>query len=168
MRTASVLLPYLPAEAIVYGTIPNPGITIGRAVALADEQSAQNATFGAWWNSETGQMLRQMVDRVQSVNPLLGEEIAFCASIVPGLGDPVPMVMARVKPGKQAELSSALAETLRRGGRGCGNVFGFERPRGRFRIAFGPGVGPRSPGAAAPGLRLRQPSESGTGAAWAG
>ena len=29
-------------------------------------------------------MLRQMVDRVQSVNPLLGDEIVFCASIAPG------------------------------------------------------------------------------------
>ena len=81
LRTNSALLPYLPAQTIVYGTVPNPGITIGRALALAEEQSAQNATFGAWWNSETGQLLRQMVDRVQSVNPLLGEEIVFCASV---------------------------------------------------------------------------------------
>ena len=168
MRTASVLLPYLPAEAIVYGTIPNPGITIGRAVALADEQSAQNATFGAWWNSETGQMLRQMVDRVQSVNPLLGDEIAFCASIVPGLGDPVPMVMARVKPGKQAELASALAKLFAEAGEAAGSYSVSERPGGRFRIAFGPGVGPRSPGARRRVLRLQQPSGSGTGAASAG
>jgi hypothetical protein len=108
MRTSSVLLPSLPPQVVVYGTIPNLGATIGRAVALADEQSAQNATFGAWWNSETGQTLRQMVDRVQSVNPLLGDEIVFCASIATGLSDPVPMVMARVKPGKRAELASAL------------------------------------------------------------
>jgi hypothetical protein len=108
MRTNSVLLPYLPAGAIVYGTVPNPGVTIGRALALAEEQSAQNAAFGAWWNSETGRKLRQMVDQVQSVNPLLGEEIVFCASVAPGHADPVPMVMARVKPGKRAELSSAL------------------------------------------------------------
>jgi hypothetical protein len=47
-----------------------------------------------------------MVDRVQSVNSLLGNEIVFCASL-PGL-EPVPMVMARVQPGRQAELSSAL------------------------------------------------------------
>ena len=121
MRTNSVLLPYLPAEAVVYGTIPNPGVTIGRALALADEQSAQNATFGAWWNSETGQMLRQMVDRVQSVNPLLGDEIAFCASIAPGLGDPVPMVMARVKPGKRAELAGALEKLFVEAGEAPGS-----------------------------------------------
>ena len=108
LRTNSALLPYLPAGAVVYGTVPNPGVTIGRALALAEEQSAQNATFGAWWNSETGRMLRQMVDRVQSVNPLLGDEIVFCASIAADCDEPVPMVMARVQPGKRAELASAL------------------------------------------------------------
>jgi FecR protein/Putative zinc-finger len=107
LRTNSALLSYLPAGAAVYATVPNPGVTIGRALALAEEQSAQNATFGAWWNSETGRELRQMADRLQSVNPLLGDEIVFCAS-VPGLDEPVPMVMARVQPGKRAELATAL------------------------------------------------------------
>jgi hypothetical protein len=110
LRTNSALLSYLPAGAVVYGTVPNPGVTIGRALALAEEQSAQNATFGAWWNSETGQLLRQLADRVQSVNPLLGDEIVFCASIpgLPGIEAPVPMVMARVQPGRRAELASTL------------------------------------------------------------
>ena len=106
LRTTSALLPYLPAGAVVYGTVPNPGITIGRALALAEEQAAQNATFGAWLNSETGRLLRQMADRVQSVTPLLGDEIVFSASILGG--EPVPMVLARVQPGRQAELASAL------------------------------------------------------------
>jgi ferric-dicitrate binding protein FerR (iron transport regulator) len=110
LRTNSALLSYLPAGALVYGTIPNLGATIGRALSLAEEQAAQNATFGAWWNSETGRLLRQMTDRVQSVNPLLGEEIVFCASVPgpSGSNEPVPMVMARVQPGKRAELASAM------------------------------------------------------------
>src|SRR5688572_9140947 len=107
LRTNSALLPYLPAGAVVYGTVPNPGVTIGQALFLAEEQAAQNATFGAWWNSETGQLLRQMTDRVQSVNPLLGDEIVFSAS-VSGFEEPVPIVMARVQPGRRAELASAL------------------------------------------------------------
>ena len=111
LRTSSVLLSNLPAGAIVYGAVPNPGVTIGVALTLAQEQSAQNAAFAAWWNSDTGQLLRQMVDRVQSVNQMLGDEIVFSASIAPGLDRPVPMVMARVKPGNRAALSSAL-ETL--------------------------------------------------------
>jgi hypothetical protein len=107
LRTSSALLSYLPAGAVVFGAVPNPGVTIDLGLALAEEQSAQNATFGAWWNSETGRALRQMAGRIQSVNPLLGEEIVLCASVV-GAGEPVPMVMARVQPGRRAELASAL------------------------------------------------------------
>ena len=107
LRTSSALLPYLPAGAVVYGAIPNLGGTIGQALVLAEQQASENAAFGAWWNSETGRLLRQMVDRVQSVSSLLGDEIVFCAS-VPGPGEQVPMVMARVQPGRRAELATAL------------------------------------------------------------
>ena len=115
LRTASALLPHLPAGAVVFGALPNPGLTIGRALSLAEEQSVQNATFGAWWQSETGQELRAIVDRVQSVNRLLDEEIVFSASLA-GQGEPVPVVMARVKPGSGAELASTLERILAAGG----------------------------------------------------
>jgi hypothetical protein len=108
LRTKPTLLSYLPARAVVYGTIPNPGLTIDRALSVAEEQSAQNATFRAWWNSETGQQLRQIADRLQSVNPLLGDEIVFSAS-VPASQPPVPVVMASVRSGMRAELATALA-----------------------------------------------------------
>ena len=118
LRTQSALLPYLPAQAVVYGAVPNPGITIDRALTLAEEQSTENTTFGAWWNSETGRLLRQMADRIQTVNPLLGEEIVFGASLPGGAAghDPLPMVMARVKPGKRAELTSALTQLFAQAG----------------------------------------------------
>jgi hypothetical protein len=48
------------------------------------------------------------VNRVQSVNPLLGDEIVFGASVGEGMSEPVPMVMALVQPGKRTELASAL------------------------------------------------------------
>jgi hypothetical protein len=107
LRTNSALLSYLPAGAVAYGAVPNLGGTIGLALVAADQQSSENAAFGTWWNSETGRLLRQIVDRVQSVSSLLGDEIVFCAS-APGLGEPVPMVMARVQSGRRAELASAL------------------------------------------------------------
>jgi hypothetical protein len=107
VRNSSTLLPLLPAGAGIYGAVPNPGLTISRALALAQEQSTQNPTFAAWWNSEAGQELRQIADRIQSVSPLLGDEIVVCVSIG-GTSEPVPMVMARVQPGKREELASAL------------------------------------------------------------
>ena len=40
LRTDPALLSSLPAGAIVYGAVPNPGLTVSRILALADEQSA--------------------------------------------------------------------------------------------------------------------------------
>jgi hypothetical protein len=107
LRTSSALLSHLPTGAFVYGAVPNLGGKIGQALVLAEQQSSENAAFGAWWNSETGRQLRQMVDRVQSVSSLLGDEIVFCAGS-PGPGQEVPLVIARVQPGRRAELAGAL------------------------------------------------------------
>jgi len=107
LRTSSALLPYLPDGAFVFGAVPNLGGKIGQALVLAEQQSAENAAFGAWWNSETGQQLRQMVDRIQSVSSLLGDEVAFSVG-VQAPGQEAPLVMARVQPGKRAALTSAL------------------------------------------------------------
>jgi hypothetical protein len=106
-RTTSALLPYLPAGAFAYGAIPNLNGRINLALMLADQQSAENAAFGAWWSSEAGQLVKSMVDRLQSVSWLLDEEIAFSASVA-GPDQTIPAVMARVRPGRGADLSAAL------------------------------------------------------------
>lgn len=107
LRTHSALLSNLPAGAFVYGAVPNLGGKIGQALVLAEQQSAENATFAAWWNSETGRELKQMVDRLQSVSSLLGDEVVFTVGLA-GPGKDVPMVMARVQSGQAAGLTSAL------------------------------------------------------------
>jgi hypothetical protein len=107
LRTTSALLPHLPAGAFVYGAVPNLGGKIGDALFLAERQASENAVFGAWWNSETGLELRQIVERVQSVASLLGDEVAFSVSSA-GSADEVPIVIARVQPGKRVELASTL------------------------------------------------------------
>ena len=107
LRTSSALLSYLPAGAFVYGAVPNLGAKIGQALVLAEQQSSENAAFGAWWASETGRLLKQLVDRVASVSSLLGDEIVFSVGS-PEPGQAAPMVMARVQPGKRADLASAL------------------------------------------------------------
>ena len=107
LRTSSELLSNLPAGAFVYGAVPNLGGKIGQALALAEQQAAENAAFGAWWTSQTGLQLRQLIDRLQSVSSLLGDEVAFCVGSA-GPGSEVPMVMARVQPGRAADLAAAL------------------------------------------------------------
>jgi hypothetical protein len=165
LRTTSALLPYLPAGALVYGAVPNPGLTIDRALSLAEEQAAQNATFGAWWNSEAGRQLKQMTDRLQSVNPLLGDEIAFCAGLrgAPGSDLAVPIVMARVQPGKRAALASALQGLFAETGEAEGSysvsdelmVVSNSSPNLAWALA-NLGQGAASPFAAAIGERYRR------------
>jgi len=107
LRADSALLAYLPAGAFVYGAVPNLGGKIGQALLLAEQQAFENAAFAAWWNSEVGLELRKIVDRVQVVSTLLGDEVVFCVGSA-GPGSEIPMVLSRVQPGKRAELASAL------------------------------------------------------------
>jgi hypothetical protein len=95
LRTTSTLLSFLPAGAFVYGAVPNPGGKIGQGLIAAEQQAFENAAFRTWWTSDAGLQLRQIVDRVQSVSSMLGDEVAFSmAAAAPG--DEVPLVMARV------------------------------------------------------------------------
>src|SRR5262249_23771914 len=107
LRTNPVLLSYLPGGAFVYGGVPNPGGKISQGLAAAEQQAFENAAFGAWWNSDAGRKLRQIVDRVQSVSSLLGDEVVFSVASA-GSRDDVPLVMARVQSDKRTALVSAL------------------------------------------------------------
>ncbi len=113
LRTEAGLLQYLPANAVVYGALPNPGGTIRQAMGLAEQQSAENPAFKEWWNSAAGLELKQIIDWIQGVTPLLGDEVAFVAATSgPGTKDNIPLVVAEVRAGREAELTSAL-EALR-------------------------------------------------------
>jgi hypothetical protein len=107
LRTSSALLSYLPAGAFVYGTVANPGGQIGQGLAAAEQQAFENAAFRAWWISDAGLELRRIVDRVQSVSSLLGDEVVFSLASA-GPRDDVPVVMARVQPDQRTALASAL------------------------------------------------------------
>jgi len=107
LRTNSALLSYLPGGAFVYGALPNPGGKIGLGLVAAEQQAFENAAFRAWWSSDTGLELRRIVDRVQSVSSLLGDEVVFSVASA-GSHDEVPMVMARVQADKRTALASAL------------------------------------------------------------
>ncbi len=109
LRTQPRLLQFLPANPVVYGALPIVGGTIRQALALAEQQAVENPTFRDWWNSGAGQDLQQLVDRVQSVTALLGDEIIYVFSTsAPGAKDQIPMLAAGVQPGRQAELAGIL------------------------------------------------------------
>ncbi len=109
LRTQSRLLSMLPVNALVYGAVPNLDGIIGETVGLVEQQSAENPVFRSWWSSSAGQELRLVLDRIQTVTPLLGDEIIFTISAgAPGTSEEFPMVLAEIQPGKSAELAKAL------------------------------------------------------------
>ncbi len=113
LRTQPRLLQYLPANSCIYGAIPNISGTIRQTVSLVEQQSADNPALQEWWNSQAGQDIKRLIDSVQTVTGMLGDEIVFtCSMGIPGAKEGIPMLIAEVRPGKDAELSSAL-EALR-------------------------------------------------------
>jgi hypothetical protein len=106
MRTQPRLLEYLPPNTIVYGAVPNLTNAIGQAMGLIEQQSLENPAFSQWWNSPSGQGLKQLINRIESFTYLLGDEVVYgCSLRETGT---IEMVFAEVQPGKQAELASAL------------------------------------------------------------
>ena len=67
---------------VVYGAVPNLGGAVDQAVALAEQQSAENPAFNQWWTSGAGQELKKLIGGIQTVTPLLGDEIVYgvCAA----------------------------------------------------------------------------------------
>lgn len=109
-RTDPRLLAFLPASAVVYFAIPNLNGTIRQALNLVEMRARDNAVLEEWWSSEDGQQLREKLDRIQAVTPLLGEEVVFVFARESGetLG-PVPILLAEVQAGREDSLRDAIA-----------------------------------------------------------
>jgi hypothetical protein len=102
-RTQARLLAALPLDPIVYGALPNLGATVQEAVSLIEQRSNESAVLKDWWQSASATEIKQIVDRIRTLSPLLGDELVFALT-----KDQVPVVLAEVKTGQQAALKTAL------------------------------------------------------------
>ncbi len=102
-RTQARLLAALPLDPIVYGALPNLGPTVNQAVALIEQRSNESAVLKDWWQSAQATEIKQLVDRIRTLSPLLGDEIVFALT-----KEKLPVVLAEVKPGQQAAIKAAL------------------------------------------------------------
>lgn len=110
LRTQPTLVQYLPSNVAAYGVAPNISGMLDEAERLAEQRAEQSPTFAEWWQSKTGEHVREMLAKVHEVMPLLGEEVGFVLAKGPaGADDRVPMVIAEVNSGQQAAVRKALA-----------------------------------------------------------
>jgi hypothetical protein len=122
LRTQSVLLPLIPPQVAVYGAVPNLGSAIEQAISQAEQQSQGNPAFNQWWNSGAGADLKKLVSRLQTVTPLLGDELVWAISNNTGPAiQVVPFLMAEVRQGKRADLAAMLDEL----GTGTNEIFKY-------------------------------------------
>jgi hypothetical protein len=109
LRTEARLLRYLPVGVEAYFAIPNLTGTIRQALYLVDQRAQESAVLNEWWSSERGQELKQTLDRMQAITPLLGEEVVMVlVKDRVAAGRKIPLVLAQIQPGRQDALRQAL------------------------------------------------------------
>ena len=79
-RYTSDLLPRVPANTLLYVSIPNLGEFLSQADKIFDDQLAQSPELQQWWNDGHGHgsntaMLDMVVDRLHAMSQYLGEEV---------------------------------------------------------------------------------------------
>jgi anti-sigma factor RsiW len=111
LRTDPKLLQYLPPNPMVYGAIPNLNGTLQQVLALADQQAGESAAFQQWWSSGSGTGLKAVLNKLQAVFPMVGDEIVFtvAAKGTTANAERVPVILANVRPNEAEGLKSALA-----------------------------------------------------------
>ena len=110
-RTEARLLSVLPANSVVYGAIPNLGPTLDQAVKLIEQRSGESAVLKEWWTSSMGIGVKDLVSRINSVSPLLGNEIVFVMLQRVG-ADGTPLLLAEVRNGQQAAVAQAITKLV--------------------------------------------------------
>jgi ferric-dicitrate binding protein FerR (iron transport regulator) len=124
IRSESRLLSRVPADAVVFASVPNYGESLAEANRLFEEGIQENPVLKQWWQQADparpgGPSLGVLIDKVRTFSEFLGDEIAFVVlEGGGGLERPLPVVLAEVRrPG--------LAEFLER-----------ELPRGRDGVPY--------------------------------
>jgi ferric-dicitrate binding protein FerR (iron transport regulator) len=112
-RTEARLLALLPASPVVYVAIPNLGPTLRQAVASIEQRAQESEVLREWWTSAGTETLKIWIDKMQTLSPLIGDEIVFVLSKSPlSSARPVPSLLAEVQPGRQDSLRQALTQSF--------------------------------------------------------
>ena len=108
LRRQAHLVPYLPAHTIGYFAIPNLSGAIAEAIDLIEQSSFQNALLEASISSSANQEMLDMLARMEAVTPMLGEEIVFVLTGQAVDDNPLPVMLAQVKAGREEDLADAI------------------------------------------------------------
>ena len=107
LRTESRLLGLVPADAVVFASLPNYGESLAEAHRLFEQRLRENPVLQQWWQeadpaAHGGPSLASLIEKVHGFSRFLDDEIAFVVLDGGALRRPLPIVLARVRePGLQ-------------------------------------------------------------------
>ncbi len=92
LRYTSDILGRLPANTVVYGSMPNVGEALNEANRIFQDQLQQSAVLREWWqkghHQGDGMTFDQIVDKVHALSQYLGEEVVLVGTSGPHEGGP--------------------------------------------------------------------------------
>ncbi len=114
LRYSSAIFPLLPANIVIYGSIPNLGDALNDANRIFQDQLQQSAVLRAWWekrqkNSRDGVSFDDMVSRIHSISRYIGDEVVF--AVLPGTAknEMEAVAIAQARTGLRDELQAQFA-----------------------------------------------------------
>ena len=110
LRTDPQLLAYLPASTMIYGSVPNLGNTVEQTMGMIDARAKESPVLKEWWTAASMVEMKQHLTMLQTVTPLIGDEMVF-ALTSDGTSMQHVMVMG-VKAGQRAALLAKLDQTF--------------------------------------------------------
>jgi hypothetical protein len=108
LRYASNLLTVVPAETVVYASIPNLSQALTEVQQVFVPKIQQNATLSQWWQQNK---LDQVIADMSTMSGYLGNEMVVAASLTSGGHPGQPVVIAELKqPGFEAFAQAEVAK----------------------------------------------------------
>ncbi len=103
LRYQSKLLPLLPADTVLYASVPNLGDAAQQANQLFQQELQESPVLRQWWQQvqarKHGPDFQEVLNEVHALGGYLGDEIVFAAAL-DGRRHGSPLVIAQVqKPG---------------------------------------------------------------------
>jgi hypothetical protein len=100
-RYESKILPWLPADTVLYIGIPNFGDALQQANQIFQQQLLQSKVLEDWWdksgNSNQHPTPQELIDQVQAISQYLGDEVVITARGSSASNGHGPVLLAEVR-----------------------------------------------------------------------
>lgn len=116
-RYASKILPFMPADTVLYIGIPNLGDALQQANQIFQQQLSQSKVLQDWWNksgnSNQHPTPEELIEQIRTMSQYLGDEVVITFRESSRAMEDGPVLLAEIRqPGLKDFLQNHLADIL--------------------------------------------------------